>query len=163
MRDRRLVVVAVMLAVVFSFAWLWRAAGDGATPRDPVPPGQSGRLGAVTYRLVSLQSLDRIPTRYGEPLVPAEGAVLMLARIDYDAVGTTTYFGCTFELVAGQTAWRAEFTYFPPEPDSAGCDGNAAGTVAVLFEVPATFVDQVQGVGVVNPGGPEPLLVGTPA
>jgi len=162
MRDRRLLVVAVTLALVFSVAWLWRAAGDGATQRDPVPSGQAGRLDAVTYRLVSLQSLERTTTRYEKPVVPAPGAVLVLARIDYDAVGTRTFFGCTFELVAGDTTWRSEFGYTPPEPDSGGCDPDTAGTVAVLFEIPARQLELVQGVGVANPGGTEPLLVGRP-
>ena len=163
MKDRRLLVVAVAVALVFSVAWLWRAAADEGTARTPVPEGQAGRLGAVSYRLVSLQALDRTPTRYDEPMVPPAGAVLVLARIHYDAAGTTTFFGCSFELVAGETAWRSEFSYSPPEPDSASCDPDTAGTVAVLFEIPARFVEQVQGVGVQNPGGAEPLLTGTPA
>ena len=103
MRDRRLLVVAVTLALVFSGAWLWRASRDGTSRRNPVPAGQTGRLDAVTYRLASLQSLERTATRYDNPVVPAQGAVLVLARIDYDAVGTPTYFPCTFELVAGET------------------------------------------------------------
>jgi hypothetical protein len=163
MKDRRLLVIAVAIALVFSVAWLWRAAGDQATHRTPVPAGQAGRLGAVSYRLISLQALDRTATRYDEPAVPPAGAVLVLARIHYDAAGTKTFFSCTFELVAGETAWRSEFGYSPPEPDSASCDPNTAGTVAVLFEVPARFVEQVRGVGVQNPGGAEPLLAGTPA
>ena len=137
MRDRRLLVVAVTLALVFSVAWLWRAAGDATSPRNPVPAGQTGRLDAVSYRLVSLQSLERTTTRYDNPVVPAQGAVLVLARIDYDAVGTRTSFGCTFELVAGETTWRSEFGYTPPEPDGGSCESDTAGTVAVLFEFPA--------------------------
>ncbi len=163
MRDRRLLIVAVALALVFSAAWLWRAAGDEATDRIPVPAGQSGRLEAVTYRLVSLQALTRVPTRYAEPVVPVDGAVLVLARIHYDAAGTTTFFSCTFELVAGESAWRSDFAYSPPEPDSSSCDPNTAGTVAVVFEIPTHSVEEVQGVAVANPGGSEPLLVGTPA
>ena len=163
MRDRRLLVVAVTLALVFSGAWLWRAAGDGASQRNPVPAGQTGRLDAVTYRLASLQSLERTSTRYDNPVVPAQGAVLVLARIDYDAVGTPTYFPCTFELVAGETTWRSEFGYTPPEPDGGSCERNTAGTVAVLFEIPARYLEQVQGVGITNPGDTAPLLLGRPA
>ena len=162
MRDRRLLIIAVALALVFSAAWLWRATGDQTTARTAVPSGQPGRLGAVTYRLDSLQALDRAPSRY-EPVVPTEGAVLVLARISYDAAGTTTFFSCTFELVAGETTWRSDFGYFPPEPDSATCDPDTAGTVAVLFEVPARYAPQVEGVAVANPGGTEPLLSGTPS
>ncbi len=163
MRDRRLLVVAVTLALVFSGAWLWRAAGDGTSPRNPVPAGETGRLDAVTYRLATLQSLERATTRYDNPVVAAQGAVLVVARIDYDAVGTLTNFGCTFELVAGETTWRSEFGYSPPEPDGGSCDRNSAGTVAVLFEIPARYLAQVQGIGVSNPGGAEPLLLGRPA
>lgn len=163
MRDRRLLIAAVTLALVFSGAWLWRAAGDGTSPRNPVAAGQTGRLDAVTYRLASLQSLERATTRYDNPVVPARGAVLVLARIAYDAVGTRTYFPCTFELVAGETTWRSEFGYFPPEPDAGSCERNTAGTVAVLFEIPARYLEQVQGVGVTNPGGTEPLLLGRTA
>ncbi len=75
MRDRRLLVVAVTLALVFSGAWLWRAAGDGTSPRNPVSTGQTGHLDAVTYRLASLQSLDRTTTRYDNPVVPGGGAI----------------------------------------------------------------------------------------
>jgi hypothetical protein len=163
MRDRHLLVVAIALALVFSGAWVWRAAGDGTSPRSPVPAGGTGRLDAVTYRLASLQTLGRTTTRYDNPVVPAQGAVLVLARIEYDAVGTPTYFPCTFELVAGETAWRSEFGYTPPEPDGGSCDRNTAGTVAVLFDIPARYLAQVQGVGVTNPGGTEPLLLGRPA
>lgn len=127
-----------------------------------MPPGQAARLDAVTYRLVTLQSSERTTTRYEKPIVPAEGAVLVLARIDYDAIGTRTYFGCTFELVAGDTTWRSEFGYSPPEPDSAGCDRDAAGTVGVLFEIPARYLGQVRGVGVAGTAGTEPLLLGRP-
>ncbi|HEY3337856.1 MAG TPA: hypothetical protein VGK18_05100 [Propionicimonas sp.] len=162
MRDRSLLVVAVSLALVFSVSWLWRAAGDEATPRTPVAAGETGRLGAVTYRLVSLQAVERATTLFDDAVVPVQGAVLVLARIDYDAVGTSTFFACTFELVAGETTWRSEFGYSPPEPDSSTCDRNAAGRVAVLFEIPAHMVNQVQGVGVTNPTGAEPLLVGRP-
>jgi len=94
--------------------------------------------------------------------VPAPDAVLVLARIDYGAVDTRTYFGCTFELVAGETTWRSEFGYTPPEPDSGSCDRNTAGTVAVLFEIPTRYLEQVEGVAVTNPGATEPLLVGRP-
>ena len=163
MRDRRLLVVAVALALVFSAAWLWRAADDQSTSRTTVPAGQTGRLGAVTYRLDSLQTLARTPTRYDEPVIPADGAVLVLARISYDAAGTTTFFSCTFELVAGDTTWSSEFGYFPPEPDSSSCPPDTAGTVAVLFEIPARSVQQVQGIAVANPGGTQPILSGTPA
>ncbi len=163
MKDRRLLAVAAIVALVFSVAWLWRAAGDEATDRTPVPAGQAGRVGAVTYRLDTLQALERTPTRYDTPVVPVDGAVLVLARIHYDAAGTTGLFGCTFELVAGESTWRSEFGYFPPDPDSASCDPNTAGTVSVLFEVPASAVEQVQGVAVVNRGGTQPLLTGKPA
>ena len=163
MRDRRLLVVAVTLALVFSGAWLWRASRDGTSRRNPVPAGQTGRLDAVTYRLASLQSLERTATRYDNPVVPAQGAVLVLARIDYDAVGTPTYFPCTFELVAGETTWRSEFGFTPPEPDGGSCERNTAGTVAVLFEIPARYLEQVQGVGITHPGDTAPLLLGRPA
>jgi hypothetical protein len=162
MSDRRLLLIAVAIALIFSGGWLWRAAGDGATPRHPVPAGQAGRIDDVSYRLVSLQALERTATQYDDPIVPPPGAVLVLARIDYDAIGTRTFFSCTFELVAGEATWGSEFGYFPPDPDSASCDPNATGTVAVVFEVPARYLDQVQGVGVVNPGGTEELLVGRP-
>ena len=40
---------------------------------------------------------------------------------------------------------------------------DTAGTVAVLFEIPARYAQPVEGIAVANPGGTEPLLSGTPA
>lgn len=163
MRDRRLLVVAVALALVFAVVWVWRAAGDEATSRSPVAAGQTGRLGAASYRLASLQALERTTGRYDQLLVPEPGAVLVVARIEYNATGIKTFFPCTFELVAGESTWRSEFGYIPPQPADSSCRQNTTGTVAVVFEVPVGALDQVEGVAVVNPGGTTPLLLGRPA
>lgn len=163
MRPRTLLLVAVTISLVFAAAWLWRAAGDEAKPRHPVAAGQVGRVDTATYRLVSLEALERIKGDYDRLMVAEPDAVLVLARIDVDGSATDAFIPCTFELVAGELTWASEFGYFPPPPAQATCERGAAGTVAVVFEVPERFLDQVQGVAVPNPSGPAVLLLGRPA
>lgn len=163
MSSRRLLTLAVTTALVFAAAWLWRAAVDDAKPRHPVAPGQVGRVDAATYRLVSLEASDRIQGAYDRLIVAEPDAVLVLARIDVDATGADDLVPCTFQLVAGELVWASEFGYVPPEPATSSCERGAAGTVAVVFELPARYLDQVEGVSVPRPSGPEELLLGRPA
>jgi hypothetical protein len=162
MRDRRLLVVAVALALVFSAAWLWRAAGDGVTERVAVPDGASTTADGVVYRLASLRTSERVTSGAASQIVATRGATLVVATVRYDATMQTGDVYCGFALVAGEATWEPEFGWLPPEGQASFCDSGSAGTVTALFEVPQGFLDQVQGILVTNPGGASPLLLGRP-
>jgi hypothetical protein len=162
MNDRKLLAVAIAVALVFATGWLWRAAGDAAPDRAVVTPGAAATVGGVDYRLRSLTAGERFPTGSDRAIVAVDGAVLVLAEVDYDASGSAGSVYCSFELVAGDTTWGAEFGYYPPEDGSISCGPGKTGTVSALFEVPRAFLAQVQGVGVINPDGTEPVLAGRP-
>jgi hypothetical protein len=161
MKDGKLLGAAIAVALVFSTGWLWRAAGDAVPDRALVAPGATAQVGGVEYRLRSLTAAERFPTGSDQPVVAVTGAVLVLAQVDYDATGVGSVY-CSFELVAGETTWGAEFGYYPPEGGSVSCALKETGTVSALFEVPSAFLAQVQGVGVINPDGTEPILPGRP-
>lgn len=162
MNDRKLLAVAIAVALVFATGWLWRAAGDAVPDRSLVAPGGAATVDGVEYSLRSLTSSERVTTGTDRPVVAVSGAVLVLAEVDYDATGAAGSVYCSFELVAGETTWGAEFGYYPPEGGSVSCDPGKTGTASALFEVPRSFLTQVQGVGVINPGGTEPILPGRP-
>jgi hypothetical protein len=162
MNDRKLLAVAIAVSLVLATGWLWRAAGDAAPQRSAVAPGAPASVDGVDYRLRSLTSGDRVTTGSDRPTVAVNGAVLVLAEVDYDATRAAGSVYCSFELVAGDTTWSSEFGYYPPGDGSVSCDPGRTGTVSALFEVPRAFLAQVQGVGVINPGGTEPLLPGHP-
>ena len=162
MKGRRLLIVAVALALVFSFAWLWRAAGDGVTDRVAVPEGSSATVNGVVYRLQSLRTSDRVPSGTAGQVVATRGAALVEATVTYDATGQAGDVYCSLELVAGETSWQPERGWLPPEGLASFCDSGSGGTVTALFEVPRGFLAAVQGVGVTNPGGTSPLLLGSP-
>ena len=162
MNDRKLLGVAIAVALVFATGWLWRAAGDDVTDRALASPGAIATVRGIDYRLRSLTSSERVTTGSDREVVAVTGAVLVLAEVDYDATGSTGSVYCSFELVAGETTWGSEFNYSPPQGVSLWCDPGKSGTVSALFEVPRTFLAQVQGVGVINPGGTEPILLGRP-
>ena len=162
MNDRKLLGVAIAVAVVVATGWLWRAAGDDVTDRAPAPVGAVATVKGVGYSLRSLTSGERVATGSDRPLVAVSGAVLVLAEVDYDATGAAGSVFCSFELVAGEITWGQEFGYYPPEGASVSCDPGKTGTVSALFEVPRAFLAQVQGVGVINPEGIEPILPGRP-
>jgi hypothetical protein len=82
--------------------------------------------------------------------------------VTYDATATTAPVHCSLELVAGEASWDPEMDWIPPRGEVAFCDSGSAGTVAAVFEVPEAFLSRVQGVGVSNPGGASPLLLGRP-
>ena len=162
MNDRKLLGVAIAVALVFATGWLWRAAGDAVPDRSRVSAGAPASLDGVEYRLRSMTSGERVTTGSDRPTVAVRGAVLILAEVDYDATGATGSTFCSFELVAGDTTWDAEAGYYPPEGGSISCDPGQTGTVSALFEVPRTFLAQVEGVGVINLAGTEPVLPGHP-
>lgn len=163
MKDRRLVVAAILAAVVFVSVWLWRAAGDGEQFLSPLPAGQTATVDGVDYKLVSLLASEQVTAGSGE-VVAEDGAVLVLARLEYDATAHSGSLYCSFELVAGELHWRPEFGYYPAEPDSISCTVGESGTVSALFEVPKKLLAAVQGVAVLDPaGGPAPVLAGRPA
>lgn len=160
MKDARLVLAAVLAAAVFVSVWLWRAAGDEAKFQDPLPSGQSATVDGVDYRLVSLLASKGVPMG-SRQMVAEDGAVLVLARLSYDATAHTGDFYCSFELVAGELHWHSDFGYYPPEPDSISCGQGESGTVSALFEVPEKLLAQVQGVAILAPDGqPAPVLGG---
>lgn len=163
MRDLRKLAVAVVLAAVFAAGWLWRAAGDGVEQRTFLPAGQFAGVDGVKYRLATLRISRQVASGYSDQITPAPGAVLVLARLDYDASTHSGNLYCSFELVAGELAWDQLFGFAPTEPDSTSCTAGSAGTVSALFEVPEKFLDQIQGVEVVPPGGvAAPVLIGQP-
>ncbi|MGV8907502.1 MAG: hypothetical protein ACOH1Y_00825 [Propionicimonas sp.] len=162
MIDRKLLGVAMAVAVLFATGWLWRAAYDDVSDRALVSDGATATVKGVDYRLRSLTSSDRVTTSSDRPLVAVSGAVLVLAEVDYDSTGAGGSVFCSFELVAGETTWDQEFGYFPPDDGSVSCDPGKTGTVSALFEVPRALLAQVQGVGVINTDGTEPILPGRP-
>ena len=162
MNDRKLLGVAIAVALVFATGWLWRAAADAVPDRSQVSAGAPASVDGVEYRLRSMTSSDRVTTGSNRQTVAVSGAVLILAEVDYDATGATGSVYCGFELVAGESTWDAEIGYYPPKGGSISCDRGKTGTVSVLFEVPGGFLDRIQGVGVVNLGGTEPILPGRP-
>jgi len=162
MRDRRLLIVAVALALVFAVTWLWRAAGDGVTDRVEVGAGASTTVDGVIYRLESLRTSDRVTSGAADQIVATRGATLVLATVTYDATAATTPVYCNFELVAGDANWDPEMGWTPPEGEAAFCDSGSTGSVSALFEVPQGFLSRVQGVGITNPDGALPLLLGRP-
>lgn len=162
MKDIRLLVAALLAAVVFASVWLWRAGGDGPRFEGPLPAGQAATVDGVEYRLVSLLAGEQVPVGSGQ-VVAEDGAVLVLARLRYDATRHSGSLYCSFQLVAGDLHWRPEFGYYPAEPETASCVERDAGTVSALFEVPARLLAQVEGVAVMAPDGqPAPVLGGSP-
>jgi hypothetical protein len=163
MRDRRLLVVAVTVALVFSIAWFWRAASDGVPDRVQVPEGTPASVGGVAYSLESLQATDRIASGAFAELVAVKGATLVRATVRYDASTVSEPVYCSLKLVAGETTWDAELGWVPPKGESSSCDSNTAGAVSAVFEVPQGFLGSVQGIEVINPDGADPVLLGRPA
>ncbi len=156
--DHRLLAVAVAVAVLFGAGWLWRAADDRITRTELVPAGEPVQLDRVEYRLASLATPGSVPSGFDELVTPLPDAVLVLARIDYDATARTEPLYCGFQLVAGELIWKPHRDYYPADPDTGSCAAGRAGTATVLFEIPQHLLGQVQGVGVL-PGDDRPLPV----
>ncbi len=160
MSGRRLLVVAVTVALAFTVAWLWRGSGDRVTDRLAVADGASATVGGISYRLESLRTSDRVASGLAGQVVATGGATLVVASVTYDATRATGDAYCRLELVAGDVSWDPESGWLPPETASSFCGSGEAGTVSALFEVPNTFLTRIQGIGITNPDGASPLLLG---
>ncbi|MCA0294283.1 MAG: hypothetical protein LCH96_03015 [Actinobacteria bacterium] len=163
MTSRRILVIALAVAVLFSLGWVWRSAAEEAPGYRRVPEGSTALVGDIAVRLLSLRLTTSVTGRFDDHLAPVAGAVLVLARVDYDATAHTGELYCQLRLVAGDASWDAEFAYSPPEPDASSCEAGSRGTVTVLFEVPESFVGRLEGVAVaVGADGGSTLLEGRP-
>lgn len=148
MSSRRLLVIALTVALVFTVGWLWRAADADATGYRRVPAASTALIGNLAVRLSSLRFSTSVNGSYGQRVLPVPGAVLVLARVDYDATAEVGGGYCQVLLVAGDATWEPEFGFSPPEPDDSTCEPGSRGTMTVLFEVPDSFRGRIEGVAV---------------
>lgn len=160
MRGQRLLAVAVAVALAFTVAWLWRGSGDRVTERLVVADGATATVGGISYRLESLRTSAWVSSGLSGQVVATGGATLVIASVTYDATHATGEAYCSLELVAGDISWDPESGWIPPESASSFCGSGGVGTVSALFEVPDAFLTRIQGIGITNPYGASPLLLG---
>ena len=161
MNDRELLGVAIAVALVFATGWLWRAAGDDVTDRALVPVGAAAAVKGVDYRLRSLTSGERVGTGSDRHSSPSAAPCWSLPR------WTTTPPELPEVCSAVSRSWpgrrpESGVRLLPTWGRLGFLRSRQGGTVSALFEVPRAFLAQVQGVGVINPEGTEPILPGRP-
>lgn len=154
---RRLLAVAVAIAVLTSAAWLWVASGDGKVSYHPVAAGQAFSAGTATWKLVQLHSMQELP----DGSRPVNGAVYVIADVEADLTGFAADGFCTWRLRAGEYEFEPTIGYFPSGPAVfSRCEPGTSGVVSTAFEVPAKLVDQVDGVVLGIPTQSNVLLAG---
>ncbi len=149
----RLLLGSVLLAGVVAAAWMWWVAAHPFNPTHRVDGPSVHLTNGSQYTLVSETSTDLLVDRDGLTQRAEDGTVYVLVTLDYDASAITDPdYTCSITLWAGHSPWNPTYFYSPPEPQQSHCDAGSSGQVVAAFAVPRRYLDQVDGVGLLDPG-----------
>lgn len=149
----RLLLGSVLIAAVVAAAWMWWVAAHPFRQTHRVSSPEVQLTNGAQYTLVSLTTSDLLVDRLGVTKPATDGTVYVVATLNYDASPITdSGYSCSITLWAGQSQWDPEYFYSPPEPQQSRCDPGSRGQVVAAFEVPRRYLNQVDGVGLNDPG-----------
>lgn len=154
MNKLRFLFLSVLIAALVAGGWMWWVAAHPFRPTLRVSTGAVEVATGARYTVASLTQQDVLVERDGATRQPLAGTVWVVAAVDYDATTVTSEtYSCQIVLWAGQDQWDPDFAYRPPQPQRTLCERGTTGHAVAAFQVPQRYVDQVDGVGVNNPGG----------
>jgi hypothetical protein len=152
-----LVTVAVGCLVLLYVLWWTTYAGIHFDQRfTPRAPGEAGRVGGTTIRLLSLTSTPLLADqKYAGPAEAAEpGTVWVVAVMEASQEPGAPEFYCTVELVGpGGRRWekQSKVTRTVPHCASDQVKPGSPTRFETVFLVPERFVGQIVGVALLDP------------
>lgn len=151
MKQMTLVLIALLCGALVGGSWVAWINQHGRIPTlrlaAEVPAVDSD--GAI-FRLQRLAAVNQVVDRYANKVAAIPGASLVIATVAYDATTVQSgSFTCGFTLQAGDSRWMSQ-SYLPPAPGDGYCEQGKNGTVTLLFEIPASYLNRVDGLAVID-------------
>ncbi|MBA8793655.1 hypothetical protein FHX74_001260 [Friedmanniella endophytica] len=154
-RRRSWLITGCVTALVVTYLVIWTLyAGTHTYPRYRQLAAGAASTGNTSFRVTSLVSTEAVRTKYGDVAHPDPGAVFVVAEVTVLLRAPEEDPICGLDLLGpGGRTWETPIGGPTTDQPSDCSDGLVVGrpfSYQQIFEIPATYADQLRGLVVVN-------------